>query len=98
MKTDVITLEYNTELTDAGWDSEYISKFDKFFRNECKRFSVEILENSNDKYLIRGEKFSLMKLFFDSAEQITDESKLQKFWDTFEKNSKKLKDYYLKIV
>jgi hypothetical protein len=39
-----------------------------------------------------------MKLFFDSAEQITDESKLQEFWDTFEKNSKKLKDYYLKIV
>ena len=76
MEKDVITLEYNTELTDLGYDNKYISEFDNFFRNECKRFSVEILENSNDKYLIRGEKFSLMKLFFESAEQITDESKL----------------------
>lgn len=98
MMDDIVEIEYNTELSKNNYSESYIKNFDNFFKNECERLGIDIVKHSSDIYIINGFKYSIVKLFFDEAENIKDKKELQKFWDTIEENSKKLENYYLKIL
>lgn len=98
MMDDIVEIKYDTELSKNNYHESYIKNFDNFFKNECERLGIDILKHTGDIYIINGFKYSIVKLFFDAAKDIKDKKELQKFWDTIEENSKKLKNYYLKIL
>lgn len=98
MANNIVEIEYNTELSKNNFSESFIKNFDNFFKNECERLGIDIVKHSGDIYIINGFKYSIVKLFFSEAENIKDKKELQKFWDTIEENSKKLKNYYIKIL
>ena len=99
MANNIVELEYNTELTENQYSNDYIKEFDSFLRNECKTLDIDILNyDGKDKYILRGFKYAIVKLFFNDAKHLNNNKELELFWNTIEKNSKKLKNYYLKIL
>lgn len=94
MANNIIELEYNTELTENQYSNDYIKEFDGFLRNECKTLGIDILNyDEKDKYILRGFKYAIVKLFFNDAKHLNNNKELESLWNSFEKNS-----YFIKIL